>query len=392
MVYKINWFMIWLFLIIVILALNSTTVNSQTQKVDCFLIDNVRVFQDGKFLEEIDVLVKGAEIVGIDEEINSKCPRIDGEGKTLLPGLVNAHVHAWIPYHLQNAVQFGVFTLQDMHSLNETTAQLKLMSNQTGFAKLFGAGYAATVAGGHGTQFGYEVPVIGGNRNCYEFVDDQVNAGVDHIKIIFEPAASTLSLAQIDSLIKRTHFHDKKAVVHISSADDALVVARLGADGLVHMWRDRQMTTTELKEIASSGTFIIPTLSVMEKAIAYLKEKGIDRRRMTTNEMLEEVKRIYDAGITLLAGTDPPNFGLDYGESLHHELELMSQSGIPSIEVLKSATSNPYQVYGYEFKGIKVGEEATFILVDGNPEKKISDTQNILIRWMKGIEIEKLNE
>ena len=47
-----------------------------------------------------------------------------------------------------------------------------------------------------------------------------------------------------------------------------------------------------------------------------------------------EIKRVYEAGITILTGTDPPNYGLDYGKSLHNELALLRASGIPTTDVL----------------------------------------------------------
>ncbi|MEL6556694.1 MAG: amidohydrolase family protein [Bacteroidota bacterium] len=380
------------FTLLILTVLVWCTVEVQAQTDGCFQIENVRIFQNGQFKEDMDLLVEGELIVEVASEIKSDCQTIDGSGYTLLPGLVNAHVHAWIPYHLKNAVNFGVYTLQDMHSLNETTASLKDLGQQHGFAKLYGAGYAATVEKGHGTQFGYEVPVINKERSCYDFVDQQVAAGVDHIKIIFEPAAATLTIAQIDSLIQRTHKHGKKAVVHISNLEDALSVIRLGADGLVHIWRDRPMTDIELEEVASSGVFIVPTLTVLEKSAAYLKKKRITYKRMSEKELLDEVFKLYEAGVTILAGTDPPNFQLDYGKSLHHELALLRASGIPATDVLKSATSNPYQVYGYRYNDIETGEKASFFMVEGDPQSDIKQTENILFRWMNGKIVNELND
>lgn len=380
------------FTLCLLITLTWCTIEVQAQAEGCFQIENVRIFQNGQFKEGMDLLVKGELITQVASEIKSDCQTIDGKGKTLLPGLVNAHVHAWIPYHLKNAVNFGVYTLQDMHSQNETTASLKEFGQQHGFAKLYGAGYAATVENGHGTQFGYEVPVINKHISCYDFVDQQVEAGADHIKIIFEPAAATLTLSQIDSLIQRTHMYDKKAVVHVSSVADALAVVRLGADGLVHIWNDRPTTDAELQEIASSGVFIVPTLAVLEKGAAYLKKKRITFERMSEKQLLDEVFKLYEAGVTILAGTDPPNFQLDYGKSLHHELALLRASGIPAADVLKCATSNPYEVYGYRYNDIETGEKASFFMVEGNPESDIKQTENILFRWMNGKIVKELND
>ncbi|MEL7147551.1 MAG: amidohydrolase, partial [Bacteroidota bacterium] len=178
----------------------------------------------------------------------------------------------------------------------------------------------------------------------------------------------------------------------ISNADDAMAVMRRGADGLVHMWRDRQLTDEELTEFASSGTFVIPTLSVIELVTAYYKDQQIDRAILSREQLLSELKRVYDAGIMLLTGTDPPNFGLDYGESLHHEIGLFAESGIPVVDVLKSATVYPHEAYDRPAMVIEEGMPATFFLAAGDPRTDIANTRRISMRWKRGAFIEESKE
>ncbi len=349
-----------------------------------FLIKDVKVFTNNQLIANQDVLVKEGSIVEIRKGIEDNIPRINGTGKTLIPGLTNAHVHAWIPYHLVNALQFGVYTLIDLHSLNEISNQLKALNLKDGYANLYAAGYAATVSGGHGTQFGFQVPVIGKGNNCYQFIDQQVAAGLDHIKIIYEPARATLQLTQIDSLIQRAHHYKKKVIVHISNAKEALDVARLGADGLAHIWRDRPMTTAERIEFSELETFVIPTLTVLEKGLAYKKEKKMANKGMRMAEILEEVKLLHDLGVTLLAGTDPPNFELDYGRSLHRELALLKAAGLSTVEVLRTTTSNIEKALNYHSFSIEKGAKANFILLQGDIEKDVSISKLIASKWVEG--------
>jgi hypothetical protein len=90
--------------------------------------------------------------------------------------------------------------------------------------------------------------------------------------------------------------------------------------------------------------------------------------------MMKMLKLLYDNGILLVAGTDGGE-----ANALHHELELYVQAGIPANQVLKIATYNAalncslQNVYGE----IKVGKEADFILIDGNPTINISDVRKI---------------
>ena len=377
---------------ILITSLVIAFANVEARQSGSFLIKDVNVFLPEGFVEDMDVLVEDGEIKQVGKNLASDYPVVAGDGHTLLPGLVNAHVHSWVPYHLYNAAWNGVMYVHDMHSTNDSAEQLRGMRELAGYADFYGTGYAATVAEGHGTQFGYEVPVIGPDQNCYEFVDRQVAAGADHVKIIYEPAMPTLTIEQVDSLISRTHEHGKKAVIHVSLADDAMDVMRLGADGLVHLWRDRQLTDAEMAEFAASDIFVVPTAAVVERVLDLYRRMKSDRKIISRVQMMDELKRAYDAGVTLLTGTDPPNFGLDYGESLHHEMVLLAESGIPIEEVLRAATVYPHTAYDYPVQAIAEGMPATFFLIAGDPREDINDTKQIRMRWKDGALMEESKE
>ncbi|NCX96866.1 MAG: hypothetical protein EBX41_10785 [Chitinophagia bacterium] len=92
--------------------------------------------------------------------------------------------------------------------------------------------------------------------------------------------------------------------------------------------------------------------------------------------MMQMLRRLYDSGITLLAGTDG---GAQL--ALHHELETFVQAGIPANEVLKIATYNPTKVFSLDgqYGSVQPGRKADFILVDGNPAENISDIRKVFL-------------
>jgi imidazolonepropionase-like amidohydrolase len=96
--------------------------------------------------------------------------------------------------------------------------------------------------------------------------------------------------------------------------------------------------------------------------------------------MLRLVKALYDAGVTIIPGTD--SFA---GYGLHHELELYVRAGIPPAEVLRLATLTSAQVIGAngERGVIAPGKLADLILVDGDPSAQIADIDK-LVMVMKG--------
>jgi imidazolonepropionase-like amidohydrolase len=85
---------------------------------------------------------------------------------------------------------------------------------------------------------------------------------------------------------------------------------------------------------------------------------------------------LYDRGVLIMAGSDIPNFGLVPGISLHHELELLADTGIPPLEVIKIGTKNGAEALGIlDYVGtIEDGKQADIIILNANP---ISNIRNI---------------
>jgi imidazolonepropionase-like amidohydrolase len=90
--------------------------------------------------------------------------------------------------------------------------------------------------------------------------------------------------------------------------------------------------------------------------------------------MLRLLKAIYDAGVTIVPGTDALS-----GYTLHHELELYTRAGIAPAEVLRMATWTPALVMGVDkdLGVIAPGKLADMILIDGDPTTNIRDINNI---------------
>jgi imidazolonepropionase-like amidohydrolase len=99
--------------------------------------------------------------------------------------------------------------------------------------------------------------------------------------------------------------------------------------------------------------------------------------------MLQMTKRLYDAGVPLVAGTD----GLE-GLMLHRELELWVQAGIPAARVLQVATIGAARIVkaDAELGLIQPGKKADLVLVDGNPVTNISDIRRCRIVIKGGTE------
>ncbi|RMB56089.1 amidohydrolase [Dokdonia sinensis] len=357
------------------------------QAQESFVITNVTVFDGEKVLENQNITVASGKIIAIGQDELTTETTVDGTGKFVMPALTNSHVHVFNVLGLAQAAQAGVLNVFDMHGMETLQGVLKEQRDNPKLATLYNAGFAATAAGGHGTQFGFPVPTLEKPEDADQWVTDRVAAGVDYIKIIVEPWKNTISHETAKAIIEETHINDKVAVVHISKAEDAHQVFLNGADGLVHLWWDNQMTEAQMEAItARENIFVIPTVLTTVLMQELFMGKSKEEAGELKNMMLTEIKRLHDAGITILAGTDPPNANINMGTDLYKELAYLSEAGIPNLEVLKSATSYPMDKFRIANKGyLKKGYVADMLLLSKNPIDDIKNMESIEMIWKNGV-------
>ena len=363
-------------------CLTLLTVSAQSS----FIIKDVTIFDGEQVLENTSVYIKNGIIEDIGTSIQLADTIIDGTHKFLMPGMVNAHVHAWAKGALQQAAQAGVLSLLDMHGNEPLQTTLTQLKDSTQYARYFVAGFAATAPGGHGTQYGFPVPTLEKPEDAKSFVNERISNGADYIKVIVEPWKTTLSHETVKAIIKEGHEKNKKVVVHVSKMEDGYQVLANSADGLVHLWSDQSIPEEKLKElIHKKSFFVIPTLLTIIRVQKAYFQKTEEETEKVKQFLLSEIKRLYDAGVTILAGTDPPNANINYGTDLYQEIQLLVEAGIPVRDALKSATSLP--AIHFELPGIgmiKKGYDADLILLSKNPLDTIDHLSNIEAIWKKG--------
>jgi imidazolonepropionase-like amidohydrolase len=378
------------------------------------LVQDVRVF-DGKAVHERrSVLFENGVIA--DADFRGPAPRgarvVQGAGRTLLPGLIDAHTHVFRWQELP--VLFGVTTQVDMFTdlkLMKQAKQEMAQGSRHDHADLFSAGTLVTAPHGHGTQFGVVIPTITGPEQAQAFVDARIAEGSDFIKIVMESGYGmpSLDLATTKAVIDAAHLRGKLAVVHIGNEKDARAVLEAGADGLVHLYPGESGDAEGLARLAASrGAFVIPTFTVLESmagwrgddllanpALAGLLDKDAQaplKARYGNKEraaMLVAPKQVtaalVKAGVPVLAGTDAGNPGTQYGISMHRELKALVEAGLTPVQALAAATSEPARVFKLGRRGrIEKGYKADLLLVDGNPAADILATRRIVEVWKDG--------
>ena len=328
----------------------------------------------------------------------TKAPRnstiIDGRNKTILPPFVNAHVHVKDSENLKEALNTGIFGMLDMFSTDEKANYFRSFNDSPNYASYYSSNVGATPPGGHGTQFGVDIPTIAESLSPSQFIRDRINQNADYIKITHEISMSRLDSIQLKELIDEAHQNNLITVAHISNLKSAIEVINQGADGLAHLWYRNNSIASEndLNLLKEKKTFVIPTLSVITKLISHAEEAGLEESFLKLNEIQSEVKKLYDHGIPILAGTDSPNFNLDFSAQFYKELILLKECGLSEINILKSATTNIYKAFGLkEFDSLKPNSHSSFLLIDGKPHIQIRDILNKKRIWKNGTEITERN-
>ena len=385
---------------------------------------HVRVFDGARVISQTDVLVRDGRIaaVGTDITVPAGAQVIEGSGKTLLPGLTDAHAHVWTRDGLKQQLMFGVTTVLDMFTDFHFAAQMRkeqAAGPVTDRADMFSAGTLITAPGGHGTEYGIKIPTLTNPSDAQAFVDARIAEGSDYIKLILDDATvygghrPTLSQETLTAAIAAAHQRGKLAVVHIATLQDAEEAINAGADGLAHLFAGPKSDPDFGRLVAAHHAFVVPTLTVLQSVcgtpggeplvndarlapyldasdISNLKKAFTLPNKLSCAGSFEAVQQLKAAGVPILAGDDVPNPGTAPGATEHRELELLVAAGLTPTEALMAATSTPARIFHLDDRGtIAPGKRADLLLVDGDPATDILATRAIDGVWKDGVPMDR---
>jgi imidazolonepropionase-like amidohydrolase len=387
-----------------------------------------RIFDGERVITEKDVLIVDGVIASTDapaciEARGAMLEEIDLNGRTIMPGLIDAHVHAGDSDEaLTQALVFGVTTVIDMFGppqrLRLVHAQ-ELGGEPGAGADLFGAGVLATPPDGHGTEYGIDIPTISRPDDARAFVDARFVEGSDFLKIVLErDSKATLDRETATALVKAAHARDHVVRAHVGTVADIEDAIAAGVDGIEHTPLDAPLGD-ELVAAAKHVTWT-PTLSMAEmhcgiatgaplladmritpllseaakkrlvRVYRWAKEKPAAGSEEACLARATAAVQMLGRKTPILAGTDSPNGGTAFGASLHRELELLVRAGMTPRAALIAATSAPADAFKLNDRGrIAPGLRADLVIVEGDPTTDILATRAIRGIYQRGVRVDR---
>ena len=429
-----------------------------------WLIQDARIFVgDGKVIERGSVLVRKGKIEKIYEGAAPEAKSLDAEpieaaGKTVLPGLIDAHVHLgatggfyedWSKFDAKKSAEralkaylySGVTAVRSVADEVDKMLELRqpFATGEKLGAELLLCGPIFTTDGGHGTQFAKFLPepmrpafsdqfirTPNSPEEAQRQVDELAAKGVDAIKGVLESGSAGMPFNRMDMTILRAVAEQAQAeklpiAIHTGSSQDVADAVALGADSVEHGSFVDEIPETTFAEMKAKGVAFNPTLSVAEGYTSFargntdlLKRSLVQQvapkdllegtERAATGEQLAAVRegirhhpisleqgsrnllRAWQAGVTLVTGSDAGNFLVLHGPTVQREVELWVAAGIPAEVALQAATANAAKLLRIDSRvgTISQGKEATLLVVDGNPLEDVRALSAISVVMMKG--------
>ncbi|OCK75343.1 amidohydrolase [Lepidopterella palustris CBS 459.81] len=359
--------------------------NESNSRPSRTIIKGARIFDGYDFYPARPISIVGGLIS--DDISGGSAVEIDATGMTLLPGLIDAHVHLFSTAPLTQLIRAGVTTALDMGTMSHELRMSLRESAESGLTDTRTACLAATSAGSiHSRIPGFPAKaLVSGRDGAQKFVADRVTQNADYIKIIADVPGPTQET--VTALAAAAREHGKLSIAHAANSAAYAMSHEAGVDVFTHVPLDKALSDELVASIASSGSVVVPTLTMMETMSQRIPGKNYDAARSS-------VAALHAAGVPIIAGTDANTSPgspaqIVHGESLHRELELLVLAGLSNVEALRAATSVAAKWFRLDDRGvIQSGKRADLLLVEGDLEKDVGSVRKVRHIWCNGIAME----
>ena len=367
--------------------------------------DGSAAIEDAVFVVEGDRITQAGQRA--DVEIPESATRVDHSGKTVMPALVNTHVHlastrAERIDQLQHMAYYGAGLAVSL-GLDDGDVAFEMRDEviaDGARSRTAGRGITAPEEGRT------EVPIwITSETEARTAVQELAANQVDLIKIWVDTRNDQfvkLTPALYGAVIDEAHSEGLRVTAHIFNLEDAKGLLRAGIDAFAHGIRDRDIDD-ELVALWSErpNVVLVPNLpnpgvagdlswlsgTVPAADLQRMQEAQRDRPAAQESFGIQarNLARLSQAGITVAFGTDGST-----PWAVHQEMEDMVRSGMTPAQVIVAATRNSAELMQMTDIGtVEVGKSADFIVLDANPLDDITNTRRISEVYLRGTAVDR---
>jgi imidazolonepropionase-like amidohydrolase len=383
--------------------------------------------ETGRITAPSEILVEGGRVAAVGSSVSrpASAELIDLGDCTLLPGLIDAHVHLFlhpgqedvqiieesVPERTIGAVlaarddlMAGFTAERDMGTEGagpaDTAVRNAIDAGRIPGPRLRISGNAISITGGHEDAIGFNpeqrvfpnATLVNGPLQLIEAIRRQIKSGADFIKIYETGADSYTNSAistpfqfteeELSAAVREAARVGKRVAVHARGEPGTLYAARAGVTSIDHA---DQLSDETLRIMREKGIFAVPTFTISEYFATHAaSEKAASGEREGIAYHAEQFRKQIAAGIQFAMGSDVGPF--PHGTQAR-EFELMVKYGMTPLAAIQAGTKNAAKLLGMPDRigMLKVGYLADIVVVPGNPLNDITALERVRFVMKGGV-------
>lgn len=330
------------------------------------------------------ILIKDGLIADVLDQsgtIPEEYEKIDLQGRTVLPGFINAHVHnAHQKSQLEKWASSGVTTVRDLNPRLDNFVEVRdeLNANLHN-ARVVASSPMITVNRGYGSAY------VSTAQEAREITQRYIDAGADLIKFSLEDSLAgqsypMLSSEQVNAITSTARENKMRTSVHVSHIWNLQLAVEAGVSDLAHMVVE-PLCEQGVQQIVDNGIYWVPTLELW---------RGVsDRHQIFWDHVaMANLKMFYEAGGLIALGTDFGGYSTPFDDGFPiTEVRMMKQAGMSNMDIIIAGTKNAAHVCHREDQlgTIEPGKIADLLIIEGNPLEDIENLAKTSMVFRNGV-------